>query len=210
MARSQAIGQLVVGRPVASRIATGFPALDAALDGGWPTGMLTELLVPWPGSCELGLLSPALARLTATATETLAGSSNWAMLIAPPLIPYAPGLCWQGIVLNRLLIARVRRSPEALWAMEETLRSGACAGVIAWAGVAAMPRLRHAQLQRLHLLADKQQAWAVLIRGLRCRQEHSPARLRLQLRCLSPTMLQVDIFKNGWRGAGIVAVERRF
>jgi len=210
MAHSRAIGCLAVGRPVVSRIATGFPALDAALDGGWPTGTLTELLVPWQGGCELGLLSPALSRLTTTTTETLAGSSNWAMLIAPPFIPYAPGLCWQGIVLNRLLITRVRRSPEALWAMEETLRSGTCAGVIAWAGVTAMPRGRHTQLQRLHLLAGKQQAWAVLIRGVRCRQERSPARLRLQLHCSSPTILQLDIFKNGWRGTEMVAVERRF
>ena len=199
-----------VGRSAVNRITTGFQALDVALDGGWPTGMLTELLVPWPGSYELGLLSPALARLTTTTTETPGGGGNWAMLIAPPLIPYAPGLCWQGIVLNRLLIARVRRSTEALWAMEETLRSGTCAGVIAWTGVAAMPRVRHTQLQRLHLLADKQQAWAVLIRGVRCRQERSPARLRLQLHCSSPTTLQLDIFKNGWQGAEMIAVERRF
>jgi protein ImuA len=207
---SQAIARLAVGRPAVSRIPTGFPALDVALDGGWPTGTLTELLVPWQGSCELGLLSPALARLTTTATEAQAGNSSWVMLIAPPFIPYAPGLCWQGIVLNRLLTATVQRPPEALWAMEETLRSGACAGVIAWVGVTAMPRARHTQLQRLHLLADKQQAWTVLIREVRCRQERSPARLRLQLHCSSPTTLQLDIFKNGWQGAGMVTVERRF
>jgi hypothetical protein len=204
------IGRPTIGRPTIGRIATGFPALDAALDGGWPTGTLTELLVPGQGSGELGLLSPALARLTTTTNATLAGTGSWVMLIAPPWIPYAPGLCWQGIALDRVLIVRVRQSPETLWAMEETLRSGTCAGVIAWAGTTARHQARDTQLQRLHLLAGKQQAWAILIRAARCRRERSPARLRLQLHCPSPTTLQLDIFKNGWRGTGTVTVERRF
>ncbi len=191
-------------------IATGFPALDAVLGGGWPTGTLTELLVPGEGSGELGLLSPALARLTSATIETPSGTGSWVMLIAPPWIPYAPGLCWQGVALDRVLIVRVRRPPETLWAMEETLRSGICAGVIAWAGTTAIPQARHTQLQRLHLLAGKQQALAILIRAARCRRERSPARLRLQLHPSSPATLQLDIFKNGWRGTGTVTVERRF
>jgi len=169
--------------------------------------MLTELLVAGHGSGELGLLSPALARLT-TQHPPVAGS--WVMLIAPPWIPYAPGLYWQGLALNRVLMVSVRQPLEALWAMEEALRSGACAGVIAWPGTTAAHQAGHSLLQRLHLLAGKQQAWAVLIRAARCRGERSPARLRLQLLYLSPTTLQVEIFKNGWRGAGTVIVERRF
>jgi hypothetical protein len=94
--------------------------------------------------------------------------------------------------------------------MEETLRSGICAGVIAWAGTTAIPQARHTQLQRLHLLAGKQQALAILIRAARCRRERSPARLRLQLHRSSPATLRLDIFKNGWRGTGTVTVERRF
>jgi hypothetical protein len=195
-------------------VPTGFPALDHLLGGGWPTGMLTELLVAGHGSGELGLLSPALARLTThthTHTQTqppVAG--GWVMLIAPPWIPYGPGLCWQGLALNRVLMVSVRQPLEALWAMEEALRSGACAGVIAWVGMTATHRAGHSLLQRLHLLAGKQQAWAVLIRAARCRRERSPARLRLQLLCPSPATLQLEIFKNGWRGAGTVTVERRF
>lgn len=200
-----------------TRIGTGFPALDAALDGGWPGGILTELLVPEQGSGELGLLSPALAQLTASGDTTLAGTGSWVMLIAPPWIPYAPGLCWQGVALGRVLIVGLRRpfeSPwameQTLWAMEEALRSGTCAAVIAWAGTTAMYRIRHTQLQRLHFLANKRTAWAVLIRAAQCRRERSPARLRLQLRRSSPAELQLDIFKNGWRGTETVTVERRF
>ena len=203
----------VVSVPAISRLPTGFPALDHLLGGGWPLGMLTELLVSGHGSGELGLLSPALAILTArVAAPTMAPprAGSWVMLIAPPWIPYGPGLCWQGLALNRVLMVSVRQPLEALWAMEEALRSGACAGVITWLGTTAAYRVGHSLLQRLHLLAGKQQAWAVLIRAARCRGERSPARLRLQLLYLSPTTLQLEIFKNGWRGAGTVIVERRF
>jgi hypothetical protein len=198
--------------PVSPRIPTGFPALDALLGGGWPTGMLTELLVSRHGTGELGLLSPALARLTRdTSGDTSRDApARWVMLIGPPWIPYAPGLCWQGLVLDRVLMVRVRRPPEVLWAMDETLRSGACAGVIAWAGTAAVQRPGHALLQRLHLLAGRHQAWAVLIRTARFRRQRSPARLRLEILSASPDTLQVEIFRNGWRGAGAVTVERRF
>jgi len=42
--------------------ASGFDALDAELPGGgWPHGVLTELLLPQPGVGELRLLAPALA-----------------------------------------------------------------------------------------------------------------------------------------------------
>lgn len=132
------------------------------------------------------------------------------MLIAPPWIPYAPGLCWQGLGLNRVLMVRVRRPPEVLWAMEEALGSGACAGVIAWAGATAFRRAGRSLLQRLHLLAGRQRTWAVLVRAARCRRERSPARLRLELLCPSPGTLRIEIFRNGWRGAGTVTVERRF
>lgn len=179
-----------------------------------------EVLVARQGSGEFGLLGPALARLTAgtRTTDPAIPASRWVMLIAPPWLPYAPGLYWQGLALDRVLMVRARQSREILWAMDETLRSGTCAGVIAWAGTrtdneagtTAGQRAGHSLLQRLHLLAGKQQAWAVLIRTARVRRQHSPARLRLELLSPAPDTLQVEIFKNGWRGTGAVTVERRF
>ncbi len=198
--------------PAVTRLPTGFSALDHLLGGGWPTGLLTELLVSGQGSGELGLLSPALARLTTLSQplSTPLAAGGWVLLIAPPWIPYGPGLCWQGLALNRVLMVRVGQPLEVLWTMEEALRSGTCTSVVAWLGTTGSERVGHSLLQRLHLLAVRQQAWAVLIRSARCRQERSPVRLRLQLRCPSPATLQIEIFKNGWRGAGTVTVERRF
>ena len=187
--------------PVITRLPTGYPLLDNFLGGGWPVGVLTELLVTGHASGELGLLSPALARLT---------TASCVILVAPPWIPYAPGLCWQGLTLKRVLMVRVRQPPETLWAAEEILRSGACAAVIAWVEATAAHRIGHTLLQRLHLLANRQQAWVVLIRSARFRRDRSPAPLRLQVLSPSPGTLQLDIFKNGWRGAGTVSVERRF
>ena len=198
--------------PVRTRLATGFLALDTLLGGGWPTGMLTELLVPAQGCGELGLLSPALAGLTAPTginAPTPAVGGRWIMLIALPWIPYAPGLGWQGLTLNRVLMVQVQQPPEVLWTLEETLRSNACAGVVAWVGATALQRGGQSLLQRLHLLAGKHQVWTVLIRSTRCRQERSPARLRLQLLCTAPGTLEVEVFKNAWRGTGTVTVHSR-
>lgn len=181
-----------------SSLATGFPALDAALGGGWFTGMLTELLVPGHGSGELGLLSPALAQLTT--------AGRWVALIAPPWIPYAPGLFWQGLALDHVLMIGVRQPQDVLWAMEEALKSGSCAGVIAWAG----SRMEYSRLQRLHLLAGKYTAWLVLVRAVCFRHERSPARLRMQLKRSSPAILRLDIFKSRWRATGAVTVDCRF
>ena len=61
-------------------VPTGFAALDAWLPGGgWPAGALTELLVSAKGIGELGLLLPALARLTCAGKRVV-----W---LAPPHLP---------------------------------------------------------------------------------------------------------------------------
>lgn len=182
------------------RVPSGFPELDAMLGGGWPGGGLIELLADAGTSAELGLLSPALGRLTrgdATADPA------WVMLIAPPWIPYAPGLCWQGLALSRVLVADVQKGADVLWAMEAALGSGACAGVIAWAGAAS-----RIALQRLHLLAGKRPVWSVLVRAARFRHERSPAMLRLQLHVQPGVQgaVHAEIFKNRLHAPGTVTV----
>jgi hypothetical protein len=131
------------------------------------------------------------------------------MFIAPPWIPYAPGLARFGLAVERLLLVEPRPTVEVLWAMEEGLRSGTCASVIAWFDPASADRLRRSSLQRLHLLASRQSTLAVLVRGSHCRAERSPARLRLQL-TPSAGELQLEIFRNGWRAAQQVHLEKTF
>ena len=57
-----------------------FPELDNQLPGGgWPLGMLTELIARNPGVGELRLLIPLLRQLTLERKVVI--------MLAPPLIP---------------------------------------------------------------------------------------------------------------------------
>ncbi len=114
---------------------------------------------------------------TTAADERLAGSDpGWIMLVAPPHIPYAPAFEAYGFDLSRLLVVRARRRMDALWAMEQALRSGTCAAVMAWSAVSDGRALR-----RLQLAAEQGDCWAVLFRPPGMPQAASPAALRVRL-----------------------------
>ena len=111
----------------ASATPTGFAALDRELPGGgWPSGVLTELLVRRAGIGELQLVLPALAALSWAGKRIV-----W---LAPPYLPYAPALAAAGIDLAQLALVRApgRRDARAaerrntLWAAEQVLRSASC------------------------------------------------------------------------------------
>jgi cell division inhibitor SulA/protein ImuA len=98
------------------------------------------------------------------------------MLLAPPYIPYAPALESHGCDLSRLLVVHSKRHMDTLWAMEQALRSGSCAAVVAWSRVDDDRALR-----RLQLAAEETGCWAVLFRVACCQPARSPAALRLRL-----------------------------
>jgi protein ImuA len=168
---------------------TGFAALDEGLPGGgWPHAGLIEILPACFGAGELSLLLPALA----AATQRL--EARWCAWVAPPLLPFAPALAECGVALERVLVVqgspehsnqRGRRSKSgqaglasegksALWAFEQTLRSGACDIVLAWLHN-ALPR----QIRRLHLAAQRGAALGVLFRPRQAARDSSPAALRV-------------------------------
>ena len=147
---------------------TGHAELDQALPlGGWPERALTEILLPADGTGEIDLLLPTLQRMT-QAGKTI-------VLIAPPYIPYAPAWQSRGIDLRYLHI--VQAEPKsALWAFEQTLRSGACAAVLGW------PRhVDHHGLRRLQVAADTGQALGFALRDRMHAGNASPAALRLEI-----------------------------
>lgn len=109
-------------RAAVAGLGTGFAALDQALPwGGWPADGLTEIMTEQPGS-GLGLLLPLLVAASRRA--------GWVLLIDPPWLPYAPALAAHGLDLNRLVL--VQAGVDAAWAMEQALRCGCCAAVLAW------------------------------------------------------------------------------
>jgi hypothetical protein len=89
---------------------------------------------------------------------------------------------------------------DRLWAMEQALRSGACAAVLGWAGEARDPMLR-----RLKLAAEEGRTPAFLLRPCAHRNERSPAALRLALSARDYG-LDVEILKS--RGGAPARVER--
>ncbi len=149
-----------------SVVSSGFPALDAALPGGgWPSVGLIEILVSDIGVGELNVLLPALVTLTRR------DSARWCAWVAPPFEPFAPALSAHGVVLERLFVAR---TAQPLWAFEQSLISGACEVVLAWA-----PRAPARDIRRLQLAAEKGRALGVLFRPRAVARESSNAVLRV-------------------------------
>ncbi|MDR0211988.1 MAG: translesion DNA synthesis-associated protein ImuA [Pseudomonas putida] len=160
-------GRQVQARPQGLQ-PTGHASLDDRLpEGGWPAAALTELLLASPGSGELQLLWPSLARLS--------GEGGRVVLVAPPFIPYAPA--WQAAGIDLRWLAHVEAPPaEALWAAEQCLRSGSCAAVLCWPG-----RTDDRALRRLQVAAETGQALAFVCRPQQASHNPSPAALRIAI-----------------------------
>ncbi len=173
------------GREPLSRrrtVATGHAELDAALPGGgWTLGAVTEIFHPQLGVGELQLLLPALAELTRR--------RRWLVLVSPPHIPYAPALRAAGIDLSRVLLVHPRADREALWAVEQALRSGTCGAVMAWPS-----RADPGSVRRLQLAAEAGESWSILLRRDAAARRPSPAALRMAVEP-EGDRLRIDLLK---------------
>ena len=175
---------------------TGFAALDEGLPGGgWPQAGLIEILPTCFGAGELALLLPTLAAVTRRP------QARWCAWVAPPLQPFAPTLAECGVALDRVLVVQPQRKSAgekaALWAFEQTLRSGACDIALAWLR-SALPR----QIRRLHLAAERGATLGVLFRPRQAARDSSPAALRMAVEPSVPGA-RVTLLKSrgGARGA---------
>lgn len=175
---------------------SGYSLLDKHLPGGgWPRAGLAELLLNTVGIGELRLLAPLIRHLTTT-------EPRWVIWIDPPFVPYAPALAGLGILLERLLIVHTQTHEEALWALEQASRSGACSLALAWLDER---RLQTQQTRRLQFAALQGGTLACLFRPAAAAAHHSMAELRLELAPTESGALQVDIRKRrgGWPVSGI-------
>ena len=169
-------------------IPTGFAELDGELPGGgWPRGVVSELLTERRGIGELSLLMPALAQLSR--------QDGWLMLIAPPWIPYAPALAAHGIRLSRVIVVNTTSDKDTLWAAEQSLRAGNCPAVLAWPA-----SVNEHVLRRLQLAAEEGGSFGVVFGEAMRAALPSPAPLRLRLG-VHQDRLSVKILKR--RGSGL-------
>lgn len=108
----------------------GVAAIDAALGGGLALGSLHECAPATP--LDLGATIGFALTLAARA-----GRPKHALWIQPDFAgqesgaPYGPGLTALGLPMHRLLVLRVARPVDALWAMEEGLKSRVLSAVLA-------------------------------------------------------------------------------
>jgi cell division inhibitor SulA/protein ImuA len=173
-------------------VPTGFGELDSELPGGgWPLGAIIEIFVDGYGIGELALLMPALAAMT---KADAAKPAKWVAWIAPPFVPYAPALQQHGIDIDRLLMIHPTSGNKGrLWAIEQVVRSGSSAGVLAW-----VPAADDVVLRRLQLAAEDQQCWVLLFRPASASQQRSPAALRIRLsRTSIATRVQIVKCRGG-------------
>ena len=140
-------------------VPTGYAELDVLLPGsGWPTGVLTEILVERAGIGELQLVMPAAAHITQ--------SDRWLTMIAPPYLPYAPALASHGVKLSRLMLIRPKTLAQQLWACEQALQADSCGAVMLWLDNTP-DRATENALRRLQLAAEHKSVLAFLFRTSR-------------------------------------------
>ncbi len=185
-------------RPARTGEPTGWAELDAALPtGGWPCGALTEVLLPADGVGELRLVLPTLARLTRADADVA--------VIAPPYQPYAPGWQLHGVDMTRVDFVEVSEK-DALWAMEQCLRSGSYRAVLGWP-----VRAEDRAFRRLQVAADAGSALGFAFRGKQHAVNPSPAALRLELESRPQWRVRVRKCRGGQAPVhpiGLRAVER--
>lgn len=155
-------------------VPTGFARLDAELPGGgWPMGTLSEVLHEGMGIGEVGFLAGALARA--------AGAERLVAWIDPPHLPYAPAIAQSGLPLDRCMVVRPANREDALWAAEQSLKSGACGAVMLWNAAQRAHSEEYAWMRRLQLAAQAGNSMAVLFRSTAAERHSTPAHLRVVL-----------------------------
>jgi protein ImuA len=109
----------------------GLPAVDAALGGGLACAALHELAPACPAQfgAAAGFALALAALRTAGGRSALIVQTDFAVTEAGAI--YGPGLDCLGLPMERLILVRVPRPVDVLWACEEALKSSGVAIVIA-------------------------------------------------------------------------------
>ena len=173
---------------------TGFPGLNTVFPGNaWPLGNVIEIMAIQPGTVELGLIGPALAKLPAHLPVAL---------VNPPLEPFIQCFWnWQ-LGTHRWLWLAPTRCLDGLWASEQLLKHNVCGALVCWA-----PSVSGTSVRRLQLAAQRSNTLCILARHAASQHAHSPAHWRL-LASACDHGLQVQLIKRpGPRVPGVVTLD---
>lgn len=164
---SQEISQLegtAAGRTCGQRArsSSGCDAMDALLPrGGYAAGSIVEYLRSTP-ACGASTLAWAAA---AAAMQT---TSGFLVVVDTLHSIYPPPLLCHGIDLAKVIFVRPQSQADALWAVDQALRTMSVAAV-----VAELERIDDRSARRLQLAAESGQSLALLLRGWQARQQPS-------------------------------------
>jgi len=112
-------------------VSLGVASLDQALAGGLACGALHEIgpAAALQGGAVAGFATALAARALRGGGQAVWIQPDFTITEAGAL--YGPGLDLMGLPVERLVILRVPRPRDALWAMEEALKCRAAAAVVA-------------------------------------------------------------------------------
>lgn len=161
-------------RPLEARD-SGWPELDERL-GGLPGAGVVVIQAP-PGIGELRLLWPSMGQ-----------QSRLTVLIAPPYRIGAEGWLGGGVTLEKLLVLHPDTTQAALWATEQSLKSGTCDSACLWLA----QRLQPIQARRLQLAARAGQSTLFLFSPPTLEIPHLPIDLHLALSAV-PQGVRVEV-----------------
>lgn len=139
----------------------GVPEIDGCLPAqGLARGVLHEA-APVEGEDAAATLGFALAQVG----HSLRGSGSLVLVLSRRALPrgaalYGPGLAGLGVDPRRVALVEARNDRDALWGLEEVLRSRAVDGVVGAIGKA----LDLKASRRLHLAASASEALFLLLR----------------------------------------------
>lgn len=167
-----------------SRLATLHPELDSALSGGLVSAGLVRLLCT-PGIGELSLFKSVIAEYRL---------HKLCVFINPPGILQAPWLATANISAERVYQVAPGDNDGALWAAEQSLKSGACHCVLLWVN-SITPK----QARRLQVAASHNNALAILYMPPQCRRVSLPVSQDLSLSpCPGGLTINVNKQAQGW------------
>lgn len=135
-------------------VSLGGETINAVLPwAGLPAGAVHEVVGAARDGAATGFCALLLARMAADGGLVL-----WIAQDGREA-PYGPGLALFGLTPERLVVARVHRASDVLWAVEEALRCKALAAVLGEIGA----RTSLAQARRLQLAAHASGVTAILL-----------------------------------------------
>jgi len=211
---ASAAGGFTFKGPAQPVLSSGFRALDKLLPAG---GVRRGSLLEWLAATEA---SGAAALASAVACRMAAAPAGGAILIVdrrglfhpPAVLPWLEEACGgrSEALAGRLVVVRPKSDDDELWAIDQALRCGGVAAVLAWP-----QRVHPTALRRWQLAAKAGGAVGLLVRPQAVQQESSWAEARVRVSgalggtlegggtdSLSLRRLRLTLVGGPWLGAG--------